>query len=321
MSLDVLTWHIHGSYLGYLAECGHEFYLPVLPGRPPRFSGRASDADWPENIHEIPAEKIASRDFDCVLYQHHENWTRDRFDWLSPEQRRDLPQAFLEHDPPRQHPTDTRHPVDDPNVLIVHCTHFNELMWDCGDNPTVVIEHGVRVPDDAIWVGDLERGIVCVNDIASRGRRLGDDVFAQAREELPLDLYGLHSEERGGLGALPHARTAHVMARYRFLFNPIRYTSLGLSVCEAMMVGVPIVGLATTEMPVAIEDGTTGFVATDVDRLIECGNLLLRDYDLAARLSANARSVARERFGIERFAREWRLLLDSLSARLPALLG
>jgi NAD(P)-dependent dehydrogenase (short-subunit alcohol dehydrogenase family) len=29
--------------------------------------------------------------------------------------------------------------------------------------------------------------------------------------------------------------------------KPVRYTSLGLAVCEAMMLGLPIIGLATTE--------------------------------------------------------------------------
>jgi len=40
----------------------------------------------------------------------------------------------------------------------------------------------------------------------------------------------------------------------RFFFNPIRYTSLGLAVCEAMMVGMPIIGLATTEMATTVQN-------------------------------------------------------------------
>ena len=31
--LRVLTWHVHGSYLLYLVQAPHEFYLPVKPAR------------------------------------------------------------------------------------------------------------------------------------------------------------------------------------------------------------------------------------------------------------------------------------------------
>ena len=56
---------------------------------------------------------------------------------------------------------------------------------------------------------------------------------------------------------------------YRFVFNPIRYTSLGLAVLEAMMIGIPIVGLATTEMVTVVENGVSGYLDTNVDNLIE----------------------------------------------------
>ncbi|MGV8083679.1 MAG: glycosyltransferase [Coriobacteriia bacterium] len=312
MTLSVLTWHVHGSYLGYLAECGHDFCVPVLPGRPARFGGRPPDADWPDNVREIPAEEIAGERFDCILYQHHDNWLHDR-GWLSAEQL-ELPQAYLEHDPPREHPTDTRHPVDDPRVVIVHVTHFNQLMWDCGASPTVVIEHGVKVPDEAVWTGDLPRGITVVNNLTLRGRRLGADVFEHARGELPIDLFGMGSQAADGFGELTHRELPLLMRRYRFFFNPIRYTSLGLAVCEAMAVGVPIVGLATTEMASAIENGVSGFVHTDISRVIATARSLLEDDDLAAQMSQGARRIARERFGIERFANDWNRFLSDLSA-------
>jgi glycosyltransferase involved in cell wall biosynthesis len=95
------------------------------------------------------------------------------------------------------------------------------------------------------------------------------------------------------------------MARYRFFFNPIRYTSLGLSVCEAMMTGLPIVGLATTEMVTAVENGKTGYVETDIDKLIERMRRLIDDHAHARELSVNARDYANQRFGITRFAGDW----------------
>ena len=71
------------------------------------------------------------------------------------------------------------------------------------------------------------------------------------------------------------------------------------------MIGLPILGLATTEMATVIENGVSGYVATDVDRLIEPMRDLLAHPDEARRLGEQARLVALERFSIERFAREW----------------
>ncbi len=301
--LRVLTWHVHGSYLYYLSHGRYELFLPVKPGRPEGYGGRSGHFRWPPNVHEVAADRVAGLAFDCVLFQSRRNYFQDQFEILSSSQRK-LPRVYLEHDPPREHPTDTRHPVDDGDVLLVHVTHFNELMWDSGSTPTLVIEHGVPVPP-ARYTGELERGVCVVNGLPSRGRRVGADVFERVRAQVPLDLAGMQSERVGGLGDVPHDRLASMEGRYRFFFNPIRYTSLGLAVCEAMMLGLPIVGLATTEMATVVENGVSGFVDTREDRLVEFMRLLLADEGEARRLGLGAQLHARERFGMERFTREW----------------
>jgi hypothetical protein len=77
-------------------------------------------------------------------------------------------------------------------------------------------------------------------------------------------------------------------------FNPICYASLGLAVIEAMMIGLPIVALATTEMITVIENGVSGFIATDVCRLIEPMRELLSSREKAAVLGASAPQAALE---------------------------
>ncbi len=310
--LRVLTWHVHGSYLWYLAHAPHELLLPVREGRPEGYGGRAGSRPWPDNVIEVPAEEVRDLELDVILYQSHRNWEVDRLELLSSEQRL-LPQVFLEHDPPRQVPTDTRHPVDDPAVTIVHVTHFNELMWDSGRSPTRVIEHGVAMAHHPGWTGELERGLVVVNGLAARGRRLGADVFERVRAEVPLDLVGMGSEELGGLGEVPLSELPELAARYRFFFNPIRYTSLGLAVCEAMMLGLPIIGLATTELVTVVENRVSGWIDTDVDRLVGHMRRLLADPAEAALLSEGARRAANARFGINRFAGDWHALLTEVA--------
>jgi glycosyltransferase involved in cell wall biosynthesis len=96
------------------------------------------------------------------------------------------------------------------------------------------------------------------------------------------------------------------------MFNPIRYTSLGLAVLEAMSAGLPLIALASTEYVTVIKDGYNGFIHTDVDYLIDKMKLLLNNKELAAELGANAKQTVRERFSIERFTQDWEKLFASL---------
>jgi glycosyltransferase involved in cell wall biosynthesis len=311
MRLRILTWHIHGSYLYYLTQAPHDFYLPTKPGKPEGYGGRLGGFAWGDNVHDIAAEDVREQEFDCILFQSRRNYLQDQYEILS-ESQRQLPRLYLEHDPPREHPTDTQHIVDDPAVLLVHVTAFNQLMWDSGRTPTCVIEHGVKVPEDIRYSGEIDRGIVVANGLRTRGRRLGADIFQRVRQTIPLDLVGMDAESLGGEGEVLHARLPAFQARYRFFFHPVRYTSLGLSVCEAMMVGLPIVGLATTELVTVIENGVSGYVDTNLDRLIERMQELIANPLKARQLGEAAREQARSRFTIQRFVQDWNSVFEQV---------
>lgn len=302
--LRILTWHVHGNYLWYLTQVPHEFFLVVDDEGSPHHSGRSGTLPWGPNVHEAHVDRVREMDFDVVLFQSRKAYEQEQFTLLSPAQQR-LPRVYLEHDPPQEHPTNTRHWVNDRNVLLVHCTPFNALMWDSGDSPTRVIEHGVKLLHPARYSGEVERGVVVVNNIGARGRRLGADVFAAASQLVPLTLVGMGAELVGGHGEVPNDQLPGFMARHRFFFNPIRYTSLGLSIIEAMMVGLPIVGLATTELVTVIRDGESGLVDTRVDRLVDGMKRLLADPALARRQGECAQRTAHERFAIGRFVDDW----------------
>ncbi|HLX59538.1 MAG TPA: glycosyltransferase [Ktedonobacteraceae bacterium] len=302
--LNILIWHIHGSYLNTLSRIEHNWYLPTKPGRIEGYIGKGHTFDIPEYVREVPAESVRHLDLDLVICQTPDNYFKDRFEILSAEQCR-LPVIYLEHNTPKPGAVDTPHPVDDPNVLLVHVTHYNRLMWDNGRTPNIIIEHSVAIDSSIRYNGRRECGITVINSMQQRPRTVGYDLFLQARQHVPLDVVGMETEAFNGLGDVPYRDLHRLTADYRFLFSPIRYTSLPLAVIEAMTIGMPVVALATTELPTVIAHGETGYISCDIDELIGHMRLLLTNPEEACRLGRNARTVARERFGLERFIRDW----------------
>jgi len=300
--LKIFTWHIHGSYLYYLSQGNYDIYIPVNAKKTEGYVGRGETFPFGDNVIEVEAGEVRNLDFDVILFQTDENYLQDQYDVLS-ESQRTLPRIYVEHDPPWGHPTNAPHPVTDPEVMLVHVTHFNKLMWDAPGLKIRVIEHGV-MPSVVPYQGKLDKGIVVINNLPLRGRLLGLDIFEKVRRQIPLDLVGMGAEEYG-IGEVLHPQLPEFIAQYRFFFNPIRYTSLGLAVCEAMMQGMPIVGLATTEMAVTIKNGYSGFINTNVDQLVSDMKMLLNEPGKAAEMGQNAQKSAQERFNINRFVSDW----------------
>jgi glycosyltransferase involved in cell wall biosynthesis len=311
--LKIFTWHIHGSYLYYLSQIPHDIFIPKRSDCIEGYIGITKSYAWPKNLYEIPFEEVSSQNFDCIIFQSQKNFKVDQFEVLSKTQRQ-LPRIYIEHDPPRESPTDTYHVVDDPNVLVVHVTDFNRLMWDNRRTPTMVIDHGVFLQQEVRYQGTLPRGLVVVNNIQRRGRRLGLDIFEKAREEIPLDYVGMGWQKVMGIGEIPHSKLPEFASHYRFFYNPIRYTSLGLSICEAMMVGLPIVGLATAELATVIENNVSGFISTRPQELVDAAKELIQHPELAKRLGEGARKKALERFSIQRFIYNWNQALRLVSS-------
>ena len=255
-------------------------------------------------MREVPAEEVKNLDLDLIIYQTPKNYGIDAEEILSPEQC-GLPKIYLEHNTPKPHATDTRHPVDDPNVLLVHVTHYNRLMWDNGRTPTVVIEHSVAIDPTVTYRGTLERGVTVINGMQKRPRITGYDLFVQAQSHVSLDAVGMQTEILGGLGDIPYRHLHQRLADYRFLFSPIRYTSLPLAVIEAMTIGMPVVALATTELPTVIENGKSGYISCDPQALHEHMRYLLAHPEAAKTMGDHAKRVAQDRFGLERFKQDW----------------
>lgn len=306
----IFTWHIHGSYLYYLSQGNYDLYIPVNEKRNEGYYGRGLTFPFSHNVIEVPVVEVKDYVFDLILFQTDKNYLVDQYEILSPEQRK-LPRIFLKHDPP----SGSSLVMNDPEVTIVHVTYFNQLMWDNNELPSRVIMHGVTDPG-VRWNGSIEKGIVVINHIVQRGRPLGYDIFTAARKEVPIDIIGMGTEELGSREIL-HPNMPEFIANYRFFFNPIRYSSFPLSLCEAMMVGLPVIALSTTELPLFIKDGVNGFIHNDIEYLIDRMKLLLSDLEIARRLGDNAKKTAEKEFGIQRFINDWSNVFDEVTRLKP----
>jgi glycosyltransferase involved in cell wall biosynthesis len=71
------------------------------------------------------------------------------------------------------------------------------------------------------------------------------------------------------------------------------------------MIGMPVIGLATTELVTVVQNGVSGYLETDLNRLVSRMQHLLDHPEEARRLSQGAQQMAMKRFNIHRFANDW----------------
>ena len=297
--MRVLLWHVHGAWTTSFVQGRHEYVVPVIPGRGPDGLGIAQTYAWPDSVSELPLEQLREEEFDAVIYQRpHE------LELVPPGDARAF---YVEHNAPQGRIADMRHPMADRDDLtLVHVTHFNALFWDGGATPVQVIEHGIVDPGPR-YSGELARAAVVINEARRRGRVTGTDLLDGFHAAAPLDLFGMDASALGGED-LPQAALHDAMARRRVYLHPIRWTSLGLSLLEAMHLGMPVVVLGTTEAYEAVPP-EAGAISTRVDVLQDTLRRLVNDPDEARARGELARAHVLARYGLDRFLNDWDELL------------
>jgi hypothetical protein len=309
----ILIWHVHGAWTTSFVHGRHDYVVPVLPDRGADGRGRARTYAWPDAVRELPPEALADEPFDLVVLQRpHEEELAER--WLGGRRPgRDVPAVYVEHNAPQGRINEMRHPIADrTDLTLVHVTHFNRLFWDAGTTPTRVVEHGIVDPGPR-YDGSLPRAAVVVNEPVRRARVTGTDLLEPLRERVPIDVYGMGADALGGIDDLPQERLHDEMGRRRVYLHPIRWTSLGLSLIEAMHIGMPVVALATTEVVEAVPP-EAGVVSNRIDVLGDALARLAGDEWEAAEMGAAARRWALERFGLERFLADWEDVFEEVTA-------
>ncbi|MCW4385594.1 glycosyltransferase [Salinibacterium sp. SYSU T00001] len=324
--MRVMVWHVHGGWMDAFVRGGHDYLLPTRPGSG---TGRGGTGEpWPSGVREVSDAEPWAEDVDVVVLQRPEEIAEvERLLGRSPG--RDIPAIFVEHNTPKGAVPNERHPLGDRgDIPIAHVTHFNRLMWDSGDARTLVIEHGIRDPG-LLYRGERPHLATVVNEPVRRWRVTGTDLLAQFAEAAPIEAYGIATEllpEATGLGEdrlilggnLPTRRLHGELALSRVYLHPLRWTSLGLSLLEAMHLGMPVVVLDTTEAARAVPP-EAGAISSDVDALVREARRLIEDPDEARARGRVAREVALERYGLARFLQDWDDALDDVvGGRTPA---
>lgn len=327
--MRVLVWHVHGSWMTSFVHGPDEYLVPVVPGRGPDGRGRGQSWEWPANAREVTPEQLRDEPVDVVVLQRPrdlellEQWTGRRAGV-------DVPAVYVEHNTPAGPAAATVHPLADrTDVTIAHVTRFNALMWDCGSAPTTVVDHGIVDPGYR-WVGDRDRLGVVVNEPVRRWRVAGTDRVLRVAEHVGVDVYGMGmaalGERAPELASGPHGRVMDLalhddvrqddmhtlLGRDRAYFHPYRWTSLGLSLLEAMAVGLPVLAFSTTAAPEAVPP-EAGVVSNDLDRLLEAARRWMRDPEEARERGQAGRRHVLAHFSLDRFVADWQSLLKEVT--------
>jgi hypothetical protein len=334
--MRILVWNVHGGWMDAFVRGLHEYVIPVDE----LGNGGRMDPLWPSNAIEVAESDLREQYFDVVIVQRPEQVElAERL--LGRRVGRDVPAIYVEHNTPTNNVPESRHPfANRDDLLIAHVTHFNEVFWDCGETRTVTIEHGV-VDRGYRYSGELARAAVVINEPVRRWRVTGSDLLGRFSRVAPVDVFGMGADGLSDRLRVPSDLVTSVgnfgmdelhdeIALRRFYLHPNRWTSLGLSLLDAMHAGMPVVALGATEAARSVPR-EAGIVSTDLEELEDAMRTYLSDADEAVAAGRLARVYALEHHGLSRFLQDWDAVLrewtsgqapnERLSARTALLAG
>ncbi|MGV0834427.1 glycosyltransferase [Mycolicibacterium thermoresistibile] len=295
----------------------HRYLVPVSTDEPAVARGLLG-RDWP-NAVEVPTDRLRDQDIDLVVVQRPEEIELAER-WLGRRLGPDVPTVYVEHNAPRPFAVDSVHPIADRHdIPLIHVTEFNELMWDNGAAPTMVINHGVADPG-RLYTGEIPAAAAMINEPLRRWRTVGADLLGELAAHRPIDVWGidtlaLNDRHPNGLvrgrGDVSPPQLWREVARRRVYLHTARWTSLGLSMVEAMFLGMPIVAVATTMAPLVVPT-EAGVVSANPKTLAYALERFATDFADAGAAGKAARDFAVANFSLDRFLTQWDEVIDGL---------
>jgi glycosyltransferase involved in cell wall biosynthesis len=292
----------------------HRYVIPVNPAKDADGRGLMG-RNWPR-AQEVWVDELSNEDIDLVILQRPEEFDLvDR--WLGRRPGVDIPTVYVEHNTPRPYAVDSVDPLAGRrDITLIHVTDFNRLMWDNGLAPTRVITHGVADPGP-LYTGDIAAAATMINEPLRRWRTVGADLLVELAEHTPIDVWGIHTAALNsaapgrvrGKGDVPARRLMRQLARRRVYLHTARWTSLGMSLIEAMYLGMPVVAVASTMAPLVVP-AEAGVVSPDVRTLAHALEGFVTDLASATVAGKSARDFAMAHFALGRFLAQWDGVID-----------
>jgi len=311
--LSILTINRHTAYLYLLSKTGHDFYVLTAEEW-----GESAQRPLPSNISILRGEKARINDFDVVI-GHDPLYDLLRFG--SQALGRGVPYIQVVHGR-RQRTGYSRSKVKGVVKAIygrvvlntfsclnrVQYVFISESVRSSWQLPGVIIRPGIPVDEMMDYSGTIESLLIVGNDL--HREHFDFDAVLHLSKSLPVRIVGNNPRIPGAKSASSWEELKRLYSTCRAFINVTREPEDGynLATLEAMATGMPVVTLAHPTSPV--RDGYNGLVAGNTDELIEKGQRLLSDWELAKELGINARRTIVNEFSIEQFVRRWNDVLQ-----------
>ena len=312
--LNILTFPTHERYESGLARTGHNFYAVRAQGIK---DWNRTYAPLPENYTLLNPSRGEKQippdlDFDLVLSQN----KFGQFQLAAQIARKlQLPLVSLEHTLPVPawgvgRLQEMKQMRGDLNLFI---SEFSVKQWGwSSDDPSVrVIHHGVDTDmfsPNELLVDKKPHLLSVVNDWINRDWCCGFKLWQSVTQDLPVFVVGATP------GLSEPARSVHeLVMRYReaqVFVNTSLISPVPTALLEAMSCGCAVVSTATCMIPEIVEHGVNGFISNDPGELRHYCQMLLEDPGLCKRLGEEARRTIVERFSMDRFVRDWNVILN-----------
>ena len=106
------------------------------------------------------------------------------------------------------------------------------------------------------------------------------------------------------LGAIPHEELPRYLSLTSVFVQPSISESFGISICEAMAMGIPVVAFRSGGVPEVVEDGVNGFLVTpgDVKKVAESIDILLADSNMRRTMGKEGRAKIERMFTWDKVA-------------------
>ncbi|OQA52868.1 MAG: UDP-D-galactose:(glucosyl)lipopolysaccharide-1,6-D-galactosyltransferase [candidate division WS2 bacterium ADurb.Bin280] len=109
-----------------------------------------------------------------------------------------------------------------------------------------------------------------------------------------------------------HGQVASILSKANIALLMSRWEACQMTLIESMTMGVIPISFRVGVAEEAIEDGVNGFLVESIDEALSVVDMLDKDRELAAKISANARKSAKEKFNTNYIGEEYKSLFEEI---------